>query len=70
LKSKEIEDYENRKGTLKETIDLLNRDLAALKEHRKQTPRHISLAEFSETDKFKQLAPNRKQLIDTIKMLA
>ena len=70
LKSKEIEDYENRKGTLKETIDLLNRDLAAIKEHRKQTPRHISLAELSETDKFKQLAPNRKQLIDTIKMLA
>lgn len=70
LKTKEIEEYENKKGALKETIDSLNQNLTALKEQRKQTPKHIALSQLPENERFQQLAPSKKQLIDTIKMIA
>ena len=70
LSSKDIATYERKKGEIKEEIDFLERDLAQLKERRKQTPKHIRLGELPESERFQQLAPARKQFIDTIRMIA
>ncbi|MFH1539543.1 MAG: putative transposase [bacterium] len=70
LKSKNVAAYERRKGMIIEGIDLLEKDLAALKEQRKKTDKHIQVGELPEAERFAQLAPTRKQFIDTIKMIA
>lgn len=66
----EVEAYEREKGELIEQIDFLKKDLAQLKEKRKETPKHIPLANLPEEDRFQQLASTRKQFMDTIKMVA
>ena len=69
LSSKEMARYESRKADLKEDIDALEKDLTDLKERRRQTPKHVTLAELPESERFGQLAPTRKQFMDTIKMI-
>lgn len=70
LDSTQIAEYEKKKGDLKEQIDFLQKDLAELKAQRKQTPKQITVAQLPEEQRFTQLAPTRKQLIDTIRMIA
>jgi len=70
LSEKEIARYERKKGGLKEEIDFLQRDLERLKEKRKETPRHLALGQLPKEKRFAQLAPARKQFIDTIRMIA
>jgi hypothetical protein len=36
----------------------------------KETPSHLKWDEMPETEKFERLAPSRKQLVDTVKMIA
>ena len=62
--------FEREKGELKEEIELIERKLNRLKEERKQTPKHLPLKELPEEERFHQLAPTRKQFLDTIKMIA
>jgi hypothetical protein len=62
--------YQQQQGELKERIDHLQQEVVALKAQRKQTPRHIPVAELPESDRFVLLAPTRKQFIDRIKMIA
>jgi len=69
-KPEEIEAYEREKGELIEQIDFLKKDLAELKAKRKETPKHLPLAEWPEEDRFQQLASTRKHFVDTIKMVA
>lgn len=70
MSEKEIAEYEGEKGATKEVIDFLKMDLAALKEKRKETPKHLTLAELPQSERFVQLAPTRKRLVDTIRMIA
>jgi len=70
LDSKEIARYETKKADLKEEIDAFDREVTALKEQRKQTSKHVTLADLPESERFGQLAPARKQLMDTVKMIA
>jgi hypothetical protein len=70
LDSKQIAEYEKKKGDLKEQVDFLQKDLAELKAQRKQTPKHVTVAQLPEEQRFTQLAPTRKQLIDTIRMIS
>jgi len=70
LSPKQIATYERKKGELKEEIDLLRNQLDQAKEQRKQTKRHIMLAELPETEQFAQLSPTKKQFIDTIRMIS
>lgn len=65
-----IPDYERSKGELREQIDYLKKDLCQLKEKRKNTAKHVALGQLSNEEKFTQLAPTRKQFLDTIKMIA
>jgi len=70
LKQRDYEDWKQRKAELKEDIDHLKKELAELKEKRKAESKHITMGELDKEDKFQQLAPTRKLLMDTIKMIA
>lgn len=65
-----VSDYEIKKGILKEQIDILQNSLEGLKEKRKTTPKHISFLDLPPDEQFSQFSPTKKQMIDTIKMIA
>lgn len=65
-----VPEYERKKGELKEQIDILQKSLESLKEKRKATPKHISFLDLPPDEQFTQFSPTKKQMIDTIKMIA
>ena len=67
---KTYEQWLKRKAELQETIDQLQRELDQVKEARKNTPKHIPLEQLPADQQFQQLAPSRKRLTDTVKMIA
>lgn len=70
LSDKQIAAYEGKKAALREEIEGLDRELEQLKAKRRETPRHIALGDLPEDERFAQLAPVRKQFLDTIRMIA
>jgi transposase len=62
--------WEKRKAELVEAIQQFERELTDINERLKSTPSHLKWNELAETEKFKRLAPSRKQLVDTVKMIA
>lgn len=67
---KEIERYEIQKGTILEDINQMEKQLDDFKQQRKQTAKHIPFRDLPEKEKFQQLAPTKKQFMDTIRMIA
>jgi hypothetical protein len=67
---RQLSNYERKKGDLKDEIDQLEVTVARLKEERKNTNKHIILADLPKEQQFSQLEPTRKQFIDTIRMIA
>jgi hypothetical protein len=70
LEARQVAAYEREKGRLKEELDFLQADLAKQKAQRKETPKHVRLADLPEQERFVPLSPTRKQFLDTIKMIA
>ena len=70
IEPKAVESFMQRKAELQEEIEHLQNEIQTLKEARKNTPRHITVQELPEEDRFKQLSTPSKHLIDTIKMIA
>ena len=68
--SRQIANYERKKGDLKEEIDQLEVIVTQLKEERKNTNKHIMLADLPKEQQFSQLEPTRKQFVNTIRMIA
>jgi transposase len=68
--SSEIEKWERQKAELREQIEQLEHELAGLKERMKSTPHHLTWDELPTGQKFKRLAPSRKCLTDTVKLVA
>jgi hypothetical protein len=62
--------WEKRKGNLMEEIEQLEQQLKAIIEPMKTTPHHLKWADMPEADRFERLAPSRKRLVDTVKMIA
>jgi hypothetical protein len=62
--------WEKRKADLAEEIDQFENELTEITIKLKTTPGHLAWDELPEADRFKRLAPSRKQLVDTIKMIA
>ena len=62
--------YERAQGSLREEIAFLEKDRAALKAQRKETPRHVRWIDLPEPERFVPLAPARKHFLDTIRMIA
>jgi transposase len=62
--------WEKRKAELVEAIEQFERELTDINNQLKSTPSHLKWNELAETEKFERLAPSRKQLVDTVKMIA
>jgi hypothetical protein len=62
--------WEKRKAELVEAIEQFERELTGINDQLKTTPGHLKWDELPETEKFERLAPSRKQLVDTVKMIA
>lgn len=65
-----ISKWEQQKASLQEQIEHLENDWLILNNHKQATPKHLEWKDLPEEQKFERLAPSRKQLTDTIKMLA
>ena len=62
--------WEKRKSELVEAIEQFEHDLEEVKQHRAATPHHLEWDELPAEDKFERLAPSRKRLMDTVKLIA
>ncbi|NIM17383.1 MAG: hypothetical protein GTN68_40050 [Candidatus Aminicenantes bacterium] len=67
---KDVLRYEKQMAELQEQIAFEQKAINELKQQRKSLPKHISISQLSEDDKFSQLAIEKKHFIDTIKMIA
>jgi hypothetical protein len=62
--------WEKRKAELLEEIEQLEHELTGIDSQLKTTPSHLDWDKLPEHEKFQRLAPSRKQLVDTVKMIA
>jgi len=62
--------WEQRKSELVETIQQLEHEWEEVKQQRTATPHHLEWDELPTEDKFERLAPSRKRLLDTVKLIA
>jgi hypothetical protein len=67
---KKISQWEKRQAKLVEAIEHLEHELEEVKRLQSETARHIPWDNLPEDAKFEQLAPSRKRLLDTVKMIA
>jgi hypothetical protein len=65
-----VRQYEQHQGQLQEKIEQMEGLLEDLKRKRKAIPHHIPVKDLPEEDRFQRLRPERKQFLDTIKMIA
>jgi hypothetical protein len=66
----ELNRFQQRKGHLREEVQILDVEIDGLKQRRKNTPHHIAVNSLPEQDRFTRLRTERKHFIDTIKMIA
>ena len=62
--------WEQQKSDLREEIEQLEHEVESLKVQSKSTPKHLAWDEFPQDAKFERLAPSRKRLTDTVKLVA
>jgi len=70
LEVKVAEEYQSRQTQLRQTIQALEKEVAALKQKRKELPSHLTLGELPPAERFQQFSRAKKHLVDTIKMVA
>lgn len=68
--ARKVAQWEKRKAAYCEEIEQIEHELAEVTAQMKQTPKHVEWKDFPADDKFQRLAPSRKQLVDTVKMVA
>jgi hypothetical protein len=66
---REFAKFMHKKANLQEDISIYEEQLNQLKVQRKEIPTKIPYSELPETEKFKAVYNERKQLVDTIKMI-
>ena len=67
---KKVSQWERRKAALLEAVQELEHELETVKTQQQETPTHLAWEELPEESKFERLSPNRKRLLDTVKMVA
>jgi len=63
-------EWEKKKSNLREEIEQLEHQVNSLREQMNSTPKHLEWDQFPEDAKFERLAPSRKRLTDTVKLVA
>ena len=66
----ELDQFQQRKGHLREEVQILEVEIDDLKRRRKNTPHHIPVKSLPEEERFTRLRTEQKHFIDTIKMIA
>ncbi len=66
----ELQSFEQVGGQLREKIQAQTTLLEGLKKQRKETPRKVPLKDLPPAERYRQLCPESKHFIDTIKMIA
>jgi len=69
-KKKTVLTWEQRKSQMVESIEQLEHELSELKEERAKTPHHLDWEALPADDQFERLAPSRKRLMDTVKLVS
>ena len=62
--------WQQQKSDMREEIEQFEHQMTTLKEQMKATPKHLEWDQFPEDAKFQRLAPSRKRLTDTVKLVA
>jgi transposase len=62
--------WAKQKAELMEEIEQLEHELRGIEDRLQTTPGHLDWDKLPENEKFQRLAPSRKQLVDTVKMIA
>jgi transposase len=62
--------WEKQKSDLREEIEQFEHEVNSLREQMNSTPKHLEWDQFPDDAKFERLAPSRKRLTDTIKLVA
>jgi hypothetical protein len=70
LSEQTVTQYQQRQAELQENIEHTGKQLELLKEQRRKTEHHVTLAQLPEEQRFQKLIPERKHFIDTIKMIS
>jgi hypothetical protein len=70
LSEQAVAEYEGRQGNVKDQIDAFQEELEKLKQQRKALPHHVKVNELPAESAFERLRPERKQFLDTIKMVS
>jgi transposase len=66
----DIRKWEKQKSSLQEQIEQLENELLTLKGQMQSISKHLEWKDLPQEQKFERLAPNRKRLTDTVKMVA
>jgi hypothetical protein len=66
----QVESFQQRKGNLQEEIQVVDLEIARLKQLRKETEHHVAVNSLPEEDRFTRLRTERKHFIDVLKMIA
>jgi hypothetical protein len=67
---KQVAKWERKMAELRDEIEQLEHQLDGLKQRKQQTGKHLEWKDLPEEHKFQRLAPSRKRLLDTVKMIA
>ena len=68
--AQELQKFEQEGGQLREKIQVQTALLEGLKQQRGEIPRKVELKDLPEAERYRQLRPESKHFIDTIKMIA
>jgi hypothetical protein len=68
--SEAIEAFQEKKMALDDEVSELQRRIEKLKSDRKAVPKHTTLDQLPESERFTRCRPQAKRLLDTIKMVA
>jgi hypothetical protein len=70
LSESAVLEYQTQQGQLQEQSEHLQKELEALKEQRKAAPHHVLVKDLPKEHGFTRLRSERKQFLDTIKMIS
>lgn len=65
-----VGDYQKKKADMQDEIKNIQKEMATIKEKRKNTACHMIVSELPEGDRFRALSADSRHLIDTVKMIA
>jgi hypothetical protein len=68
--TKRFREWMRRKAELLEEIEHFEEDIRQIKSALAGTPRHLQWSELPEEHRFKRLAPTRRKLLDTVRIIA